>query len=270
MSISAGLLLLTVAMLLWPGMPRPVALSPADQVIASVDWRDLVHQGQLGSRWIVAATVTISTVVALLAPWHAALSAGVLTGVAAWSWSRSRVRRAESARAAQDVETLHALAAELRAGNDLVAALRAAGTVAETSLCQAMHRAAQTILMGGEAAGALERSTSLAAQRLAGLVRMSATRGIALADAVEVLAGDATARADANRDVASLLAGPRATAALLTLLPGFGLVLGQSIGADPVGVLLHSTPGAISMVAGSLLAATGVLWTHSMVRSAEQ
>lgn len=270
MSLSAALLLMTAAVLLWPGLSRPTALGSANQMTTSVRWRDAVRQGQTGSRWIVAATVTVSTVIALLAPWHAALSAGVLTGVAAWSWSRARVRRSESARAARDVETLHALAAELRAGNDLVAALRAAGTVAQTPLCQALHRAAQTILMGGDAAESLARSDSVAAQRLAGLVRMSATRGIALADAVEVLAADATARADANRDVASLLAGPRATAALLTLLPGFGLVLGQSIGADPVGVLLHSTAGAISMVAGTLLAAAGVLWTHSMVRSAEQ
>src|SRR5690606_21337279 len=56
-----------------------------------------------------------------------------------------------------------------------------------------------------------------------------------------------------RRDVAAQLAGPRATARVLFLLPAFGLLLGQLLGAAPVRFLLESPLGLLCAVAGTVL-----------------
>lgn len=270
MTASVVLLLLSVALLAWPHRHRITAGDPATRWAGLRDRVAAVWRPEQGPRWILGPAAVCAAAVALFAPWHAVLSAGVLTAVAASSWAQARERRRVANRLARAVETLQAVAAELRAGNDLAAALRSAGTVADTAMCAALTRAAQAIQMGDDPAASLERTAADGVDQLAGLVRLSGSRGIALAEAVEVLAGDATEQAIARRDVASLLAGPRATAALLTLLPVFGIVMGQTIGADPWQVLLHTSAGAIAMIAGTVLAAAGVIWTGAMVRGAER
>jgi tight adherence protein B len=271
MTVSIALLVLAIGLLLWPGGGRRF-----DVVASTIGGRRVWERfttlsiPDRSGRWIIGTAAVVGTLVALFAPWHAALSAGVLSAVAASSWSQGQVRRRDAARLAQDVETLQAIAAELRAGNDLAAALRSAGTIADTTMCSALTRAAHAIQMGHDPAASLDRAGVDGVDQLAGLVRLSGARGIALAEAVEVLAGDATERANARRDVASLLAGPRATAAMLTLLPLFGILMGQTIGADPWRVLLHTSAGAIAMLAGTALAAAGVLWTGAMVGGAER
>ncbi|MFV0532596.1 MAG: type II secretion system F family protein [Cumulibacter sp.] len=265
---AAALGVLAMAVLLWPSHSHPIGRGP-DRVgfrerLAALEVPE--HPG----RWIVGVAAVCAAAVAFIAPWHAAISAGVLSAIAASSWAQGRRRRADALMLSRDVETLQAIGAELRAGNDLAAALRSAGTVADTRMCAALTRAAQAIRMGDDPGAALERTAVSGVHRLAGLVRLSGSAGIALAEAVEVLADDATTQAHVRRDVTSLLAGPRATAALLTMLPAFGIVMGQTIGADPWRVLMHTNAGAIAMLVGTVLAAAGVWWTNAMVNGAQR
>ena len=269
MSAAAALLLLSVAFLAWPHRGR---LGRGRTRGSSINLWTRIKTMPLpkeGGRWILGAATICATVVALFAPWHAAICVGALSAVAGASWAQAHARRLQVVSLARDVETLQAIAAELRAGNDLARSLRSAGTVADTPMCTAIIRAAHAIGMGDDPAASLERTGVPGVDQLAGLVRLSGSRGIALADAVEMLASDAAERANARRDVTSLLAGPRATAAMLTLLPLFGIVMGQTIGADPWRVLLHTSAGAIAMIAGTALAAAGVLWTSAMVSGAQ-
>ena len=63
-----------------------------------------------------------------------------------------------------------------------------------------------------------------------------------------------------------LLAGPRATILLVAGLPALAILMGMLLGFDPLGVLL--TPfGAVLMVTGTMLEATGILWASRLARS---
>ena len=73
----------------------------------------------------------------------------------------------------------------------------------------------------------------------------------------------ADAVAAADRDAA--LAGPRATATLLSWLPLGGSGLGLLIGADPVGTLLGTGPGRLCLVTGAALWMAGRRWTAFLI-----
>lgn len=73
----------------------------------------------------------------------------------------------------------------------------------------------------------------------------------------------ADAVAAADRDAA--LAGPRATATLLSWLPLGGAGLGLLIGADPVGTLLGTGPGRLCLVTGAALWIAGRRWTAFLI-----
>jgi tight adherence protein B len=71
-----------------------------------------------------------------------------------------------------------------------------------------------------------------------------------------------------RRQLAALLAAPRATAALLAGLPAVGLALGAAMGAGPVTVLLHDPAGQGALLVGVLLELAGLAWTGRIVRGA--
>jgi tight adherence protein B len=64
------------------------------------------------------------------------------------------------------------------------------------------------------------------------------------------------------------LAGPRATAGVLTALPALGVGLGQLMGADPIGVLRGGVLGQALLVVGIGLIALGRVWTEQILRRA--
>ncbi len=94
------------------------------------------------------------------------------------------------------------------------------------------------------------------------------TCGVALADAVDLAAAllrDARAR-QARLDV--LLAGPRATMALLSALPLAGPVVGWVFGIDPVSLYAGSAAATVSAALGLGLLVVGRLWCQALVRRA--
>ncbi|WP_153506531.1 type II secretion system F family protein [Cumulibacter manganitolerans] len=214
----------------------------------------------------VAASFLLGTAALLVAPPHAAVSAALLSFVLLTSWALSRRGRRRLLEQSADCDTLHALAAELRAGHSLAVALRATAATGTAPLCRGAGRAAHAVVMGDDPAAALQRAAGgPLGDRLGALVRLSGTHGIALAHAVDALAADAEDGLRRRRDLAGLLAGPRATANLLAALPVFGVLMGESIGAHPVRTLLHTPAGAVVLVVGVALAAAGVLWTQALV-----
>ena len=64
------------------------------------------------------------------------------------------------------------------------------------------------------------------------------------------------------------LAGPRATATVLTALPVLGILLGELVGAGPLQVLRSGVLGQALVVAGVGLAAAGAAWARAVLRSA--
>ena len=68
--------------------------------------------------------------------------------------------------------------------------------------------------------------------------------------------------------VGAALAGPRATAAVLTALPALGILLGELVGAGPLQVLRSGVLGQVLVVSGVGLAAAGAAWARAVLRSA--
>jgi tight adherence protein B len=93
--------------------------------------------------------------------------------------------------------------------------------------------------------------------------------GAGLATVLDRIAASLRDDQDIRREVTASLSSPRATARMLAVLPAFGLGLGTSIGADPVGVLVASLPGALCLASGSALAVGGLFWVERIADRAE-
>ena len=106
------------------------------------------------------------------------------------------------------------------------------------------------------------------AGELAGAWMLSTRHGVVLADAVDGLRADVASRRERAQRVDATLAGPRATAVILTALPGFGILLGSGFGADPLGVLLTGTLGGVLCLAGAVFLTAGLLWTDRIAGGA--
>jgi tight adherence protein B len=189
---------------------------------------------------------------------------------------RAACRRRERERQ-RAVEACAALAAELRAGRTAAEALSVAARLATGPSEVALAAASSTAGLGGDVptvlraaadAGAPAGQPTAVPELLRGLAAcwaVCATSGSGLAAAVERLEEGLRSAADQRRAVQAELAGPRATAAMLAVLPGVGVVLAWGLGADPVGVLLHTPVGQVCLVGGLVLDAAGVAWTGRLV-----
>lgn len=164
------------------------------------------------------------------------------------------------------IQALGTLAAEVEAGLPPDAALvRAAGSP------PAWPRAARHARGGGDVPAALleDAVDQPVLGQLAACWRI-ASRGSGLADAVRQLAATARASEDVRVEMEGQLAGPRATARLLSLLPLVGMGLGMMLGSDPLGWLLSTGPGRLCLVAGILLTAVGAWWTARIAAAVER
>lgn len=199
----------------------------------------------------------------------------------------SAVRRQERARA---MEACAALSAELRAGRSPADALLAAAHVASGPCRTALSTAAGAAALGGSAevvlraaadgqsgpgsggpsAGRVEAVTAVpeVLHCLAACWAVCAGTGSGLAAAVERLEEGLRADGAQRRAVQAELAGPRATAALLAVLPAGGLLMAAGLGADPVRMLLTTPLGLACLTGGLLLDGVGLWWTGRLVERA--
>lgn len=172
---------------------------------------------------------------------------------------------------AEVVEVVFALAAELRAGRPPGRALALVATSAEL-LRAPLQVAAAAVDAGARPGDELGRLAALPG--CAGLRAVAAAWGVtesaggAVADVLDRLGESLETERQARDSLDAALAGPRATMMLLAGLPLLGLVLGESLGADPVGLLVHRPIGWALLACGLVLDALGVWWTRALVRRA--
>lgn len=190
------------------------------------------------------------------------------------AWQRHRDRRAATVRARVVADVCAAVAAELHAGRGLDEALRVSVEWAASPCPLGLTAAVRASETGGDVAAALARGAGEpGAEGLAAVAACWAAArasGSGLAAALGRLALALRAEQEHRRDVAAQLAGPRASARILFLLPAFGLLLGQLLGAAPARFLLASPAGLLCAVAGLGLDVVGLVWTTHLVRQAEQ
>jgi tight adherence protein B len=89
--------------------------------------------------------------------------------------------------------------------------------------------------------------------------------GAPAAELVERIEADARAADRAAASAAAQAAGAQATSLLLAGLPVGGIALGVAIGADPIGVLLHTRLGGACAIGAVLLQGAGVIWSERLV-----
>jgi tight adherence protein B len=118
--------------------------------------------------------------------------------------------------------------------------------------------------LGQAGVGASQRQAVIAACRLARDV------GTPLAPVLDAIADVIGAEVELAGERGSAMAGPRASARVLTWLPVLGLALGAGMGADPVAVLFGGGVGTLAMVSGGTLLWTGRRWTTGLVRTAQR
>jgi tight adherence protein B len=172
---------------------------------------------------------------------------------------------------AATVEVTFALAGELRAGRTPSQALAAVAGVAGPvrPALEAAHRA---VAVGANAADELARAARLpGAERLryvAAAWAVADSAGGRVAVVLERLSDAMDSEEELRRELDAAMAGPRATMFLLASLPLLGLVLGQTVGAHPLHLLLHRPLGWGLLAAAAVLDAVGVLVTRTIARAA--
>ncbi len=203
---------------------------------------------------------------------------GALAGaLVAITVERARAGRAalaaQTTGAAELADALRRITDELRAGSHPAAAL--AGVTADGPVAaRLLTPAATAARLGDDVPAALRRVQDTAPGAATELGRVAAAwslaerHGVPLADVLVGVQDDIRWRVRFGAEVRALLAGPRATAGVLTALPGLGVALGQLLDADPIGVLRGGPLGQALLVVGLGLVAAGRAWTEQILRRA--
>lgn len=183
-------------------------------------------------------------------------------------------RRRRAAEHDRVIEALGALVSEVRAGQPIRRAWERALTSVSPGSTHVASRSLAASRWGGDVVAALRQDArDMQEPLLEGLAAcwsVSEGTGAGLASSVERLVEGARAAADVRVQLEAHLAAPRATARLLATLPLLGLLLGVSLGGDPLSWLLGTAMGRACVVAGVALTLLGLWWTGRIADRAER
>lgn len=175
-------------------------------------------------------------------------------------------RMAHQRRHTRAMDAVAALVAELQVGAPSGVAL--ARAFAEISdLCPRSLAAAR---FGGDIADGL-RADAMSVPALSGLAavwRVAEDSGSGLANACAALLQGLRDSEELRRTLDAQLAGPRASARMLSALPLVGLLMGLLLGGNPLVWLLATAPGRLCLLGGVLLNVVGILWTRRIAAKA--
>lgn len=229
-----------------------------------------------GRRWRpgITAPAVLGGLLGLLAAGPGGALGGAVVAVTVGRRTARRRRGATAqATAGELADAVARITEELRAGSHPAAAL--AGVRADGPRARALlSAAASAARLGDGVPAALRRGAgghpAVAAdvERVAVAWALAERHGIPLTELLARAGEDIRWRLRFGATVRAQLAGPRATATVLTGLPVLGLLLGQLVGADPVGVLRGGVLGQGLLVAGVGLAAAGAAWCEHILRVA--
>lgn len=196
------------------------------------------------------------------------VAAAIITATAEWlalCWWRERTAR----RAAVDIaHGCQVLAGQLRIGLVPSEALRVAAQDCPVLRDGwALHRLGGDVILAWTEAGRRPGHTGLVA--LARAWQVAQDSGAPMADLLERVSSALTREQRVNGLLASELAGPRATARLLALLPAAGVWLGIGLGGDPAGFLLRHPLGQGCLLLAVALACAGLVWVERISRSGQ-
>lgn len=273
---AAALLLTAVAVVCWPAPVARLRLSSllsaathgGDQLCGWL--RRLAAREPVRGGAVIVASVLFG---GLLAGIGGMAAAAMVGGVAYYRWRWSARRRDTEAEVAALLDAVGVMAAELRAGAHPAgaAAVAASGTATVHRVLASVSVGAR---LGARVPAMLERhaegepAISGELRRMGGAWSLAERHGVALAELMDAVRADLDVRVRLAGQVKALLAGPRATAAVLAVLPLLGIGLGQGIGANPWHVLTATFAGQLLLVVGTGLACVGMLWSGRIMAKA--
>jgi tight adherence protein B len=254
-----SLVLLGAAVLCWPTRRSRTRL------------RDLSTTGRPARRWRPPRPGPLGVVagVGVLA-WlavgpGAGVAAAVLSAVLWRRWqSRRRLRAGLDAISAL-AEAVRSLATGLRTGAHPAEAADLAAADAAPPAADVLRAIAAAARLDGDIHRALATVPTLvltdALSRLGRAWVLATRHGLPLADVLDAVARDLDQRARFSRQVLARMAGPRASATILALLPAVGVALGEAMGARPLHVLTTTAAGQLLLVTGVALLCAGIAWS---------
>jgi tight adherence protein B len=223
----------------------------------------------VGLRAVVSVAGT--AVVAVMVP-NPATQVAVLAGVAAALFAATLRRQAMARQHSMEFRdeisrVLGSIAAELRAGVDPLASVRAAAADAPAVWEPVRTAAAGDVVHALQTLASRPGGDSLA--EVAAAWHLADQTGSPLATVLERMASAVRGEVELDREVAVEAAPARATGRLLAVLPLAGLGLGMLLGANPVRVLVATGVGVACLIAGLSLACLGVWRIERIVAQVE-
>ncbi|MEO5877723.1 MAG: type II secretion system F family protein [Streptosporangiaceae bacterium] len=211
----------------------------------------------LGPRIPAARLAQLGTVKPEALPW-----ADVLR------WWRGR-RRIEKVWRAAVIDLCDGLAAELTAGSAPEEALERATAFLDPSISHKLADIGDATDIPAELELAALTSGAEGLRLLAACWRIGVERGGSFASVADGLSSALREEETHRQQVSAQLAGARATAKLLAVLPLLGIGMAAALGARPLTFLCTTLPGLVCLLVGVTLDATGIYWTRRIATSAE-
>lgn len=220
-------------------------------------------------RWAIRGAGGIGCALAFALGSGSLMAALLVAGTVAVRVRRSRRVRLHYTECGHLLDGLEAVISELRVGAHPSAAAavaaRESGGIAAAAFAAG---SARSRLGGSGAEGVLRPDSVIAAElgRVADAWQVAERHGLALADLLAAARADLVSRSRFRSRTDASLAGARATAAILAVLPVLGVGLGQLMGAHPLHVLFISPAGRFLLPLGAGLACAGLLWADEITR----
>lgn len=193
--------------------------------------------------------------------------AAVVTDIRRRRWARDRQRRAEARAMAA---ALDILMGELRVGAHPLRALAVAAAESDGEVGLALRAVAARARLGADVSAGLRSISATSSvpvywNRLAVFWQLAAEHGLGMSTLMAAAHRDILDRQRFSERMRAALAGARATAVILAVLPALGVLLGHIVGAHPLRFLLGSPTGGVVLVAGVGLACAGIVWADRIV-----
>lgn len=239
-----------------------VLVAPVRRRVVIPPRRRRVHS----RRWRVAGALLAALGAAVVVPAGVVAAAAVVGGTVALRARRAGTRHRRTAEAAALQAALDVLAGELRAGAHPVVAFETAASEVPAEVAVALRAVAARARLGVDVSAGLRSAAAASTvpmywNRLAVCWAMAHRHGLAIALLMRTAHRDLVERARFESRVAAGMAGARATAGVLAVLPVVGIGLGQLVGADPVRFLLSDGLGGWLLAVGATLSCAGLLWS---------
>lgn len=251
-----GFLCASAALLAWPSPRRAAARASALQPPGNP--RKRAVRPRIRREALLAVSSLVAVV--LFGP-AGSLAIGLLVAAVLCHRRGSHRIRERAADAHALAEAIRTMVAGLRAGATTAAAAESAAAEASGRAAAAMKTLAVTARLGGDFPVHQADTPSPDHHAIARAWSLSLRHGLPLADLLDAVRRDIVAAARSANRINAGMAGARASAAVLAVLPALGLLLGEAMGADGVHVLTGTSIGRLLMVAGSGFVLGGVVWS---------